>query len=343
MTFSGADRVGLGYVAGNYKGKVNALITFNDGTTEPEKFNTYSAYTEPVSGTMTALAVEEFDENFQEGDIDSSGAPNATQTFRAFRWIWEQDPALANKGGTICVNPRGLAGITGGSGMVSLDYFLVARGNKMAVRGIGTGFTNMTQSDVNATWNYNADNFRLPASAQSSTSENLLAPVNQANWDGFIPKISGVLSSQVTHATVLDIITHTKTTPTGVPQYWIVFNEEDNAQWFANGTQPTPDSGYYTKKDWATQYSGISNPEIWLVETSTNLPAPCGDGTIIAQRDLQKCNGKTQNVRNYVGGFRMHLPCKTSSTAGHGTLIVMAQQANALLSTRIDPMALIPR
>lgn len=423
LTFSNADRVRLSYVAGNYKGKVNALITFTDGATEPKKFNTYLDYTEPVSGTITMLAVEEFDENFQEGDLDSSGASNATQTFRAFRWIWEQDPAFPNKGGTICVNPRGLPGITGGSAMISLDYFLVARGNKMAVRGVGTEFTPMTQGDVNATWNYNATNFKLP---ESGTTTRSLAPMNAANWDGFVPKISGVLSSQITTSTVLSIITNTRGTTTGVPKYWIVFNEEDNAQWFANGTQPDPASSYYIDhlvnwmhlvintyeqagetppkfiiesgsqyhapslsnptvtgdwglqpecditpanwgctqrssvwihqfwsvaksrlqseglfasiagfgghfyqladprcyanqcaldlntalnytqalKNWATQNSGIPNAEIWLVETSTNLYIDdpyCPGGTIYAQRDLQKCNNTTYNVRNYVG------------------------------------------
>lgn len=417
--------MGLGYVAGNYKGKVNAIITFNDGSSTSKKFNTYLDYTEPVSGTMSLLAVPPFDENFQEGDIDSSGASNATQTFRAFQWIWEQDSAAPNKGGTICVNPRGLVGIANGSAMVSLDYFLVARGTKMAVRGIGTEFTQMTQGDVNALWNYNATNFKLPESSAASRS---LTPVNAANWDGFIPKISGALSGQMITSTVLSIITNTRGTTTGVPKYWIVFNEEDNAQWFPNGTQPDPASSYYINllvdwmhlvintyqqagetppkfiiesgsqfhapslenaaqsgtwgpqgscdtrgnnwgcthlnsvwihefwgiakprlntegllsyiggfgghyyqsddnncynvpdcwvksdkvtsfaqalKNWATQYSGISNPEIWIIETSSHLPPYCGAQTIANQRDLQKCTygnkTYTLNIRNYIG------------------------------------------
>lgn len=436
LDFKQANRVGVGYVAGNFKGDIRAVVTFTDASpTVTTTIHTYNSYSEVTSNGSAPVSF--VPDQVEEGDFDSNST-QATSTFHAFQWAWNVEDPNLQKRGTLCVNPQGKEPQSGDN-TISLDYFVVGSGDHKTLRGVGTGVTNLIQDDVGAVWNYDIRNFKFPDDPAPETVYPL-APANEANWKGFIPKLSGVHST-VSFNEVLNVITKTRVYGNNnVPAYWIEFNEEDGAGNFTTntnsdpGNQPYPESTYWTNllipnmitvtaaysaagytppkfiitigsqlhapslsnpvmagdwgledtanvksachpnnplnlnwgcthrtsvwiqdfwqaakprleangllpyiggfafhyyqgadpycgdagcrvsptrvlsfaqavQNWASQYSGLTNPEIWLVETSTLLSANCGSSALNRQRDLQTCaaDNKKYNVRNYVG------------------------------------------
>lgn len=236
LDFKDADRVGISYVAGNYKGNLQYVVDFTDSTPDYSSVTdmslpnhdivTYDGYEEPTANVPPPNGF--IDDEIEEGDFDSSAA-NATLTFHAFSWIWKQDDyTQPDKRGTVCVNPRGKVPQSGAA-WVSLDYFVVANGKPKAVRGVGTGATPLTQDHVNALWTWSVDDFAFPPPNGILANEAIAAPSAPANWKGFIPKLASQ-TGRVGDSTVQSVIDNTRAQPYGdsnIPRYWVIFNEPD--------------------------------------------------------------------------------------------------------------------
>lgn len=252
LNFKNADRVGVGYVAGNQKGKAYAVAQDKNGQELAHlNWSTYDSYS---------------DSNF-------AAVGNTSLTFHAFQWVWVQDPSQADQKGTLCVNPKGIPGVNGGSATVSLDYIVVASGTPMGLRGFARTGDNMTMAATKAEWNYNAcvDNPTNPIGCEHETRTQLpegFLPTNGSDaWEGYIPKI--VDPSNWAHASnsyadpgnsfknnyVYAIIQGARDyaiakglpQDTFVPRYWILFNEPDLAKHFYPGwVQLPPEAPEYT-------------------------------------------------------------------------------------------------
>lgn len=263
LNFKNADRVGIGYVAGNQKGKANAIARDSNGQTLGHlNWNTYDNYSD-----------SNFPPTAQASDRVDSSTAKASLTFHAFRWVWEQDPTQADKKGSICVNPKGAVGTTGGSATVSIDYFVVANGDPMGLRGLARTSDAMTMAETHAEWNYNAcvETPTNPIGCEQLTSMKLpegFMPANGSDaWEGYIPKIAdpsnwaqagnSYADPGETFKTnyVYPIIQGARAYATGkglpqdtfVPKYWILFNEPDLAiHFYPDWVQLPPDAPEYT-------------------------------------------------------------------------------------------------
>ncbi|MBI4675254.1 MAG: hypothetical protein HY741_26730 [Chloroflexi bacterium] len=328
LNFKKASRVGIGYVAGNYKGKASVKLYNASGTLVDSKtLNAYDAYsyTEDSSNAADTTAAEMAAANGEdiyaaddtvgayEGDVDTASA-SATMTFWAFKWMWSSD-TMSNfpATGKICVSPKG----TGTLGTtVSLDYFVVGSGKKMAQRGMVRWSDFMSQAATGAMWNIRVCQTGLPNSPTCGTSTQMpngfLPATGSDAWQGFIPKIgqpdlwAGDASNGYTdpghsfkQTYVYPVIDGARAYATAngyppdtyVPQYWILFNEYDLAGLFYNPPywvlpQPPPEAPEYlhgfvnVMQEILEGYQdrGVPAPKV-ILETGSQVHAPGNTNT----------------------------------------------------------------
>lgn len=138
LNFKNASRVGIGYVAGNYKGKASVkLYNASGGLLDTKTLNAYNAYTYPEGSSnaaeITAAEIatangEDLDAaddtiGAYEGDVDTA-APDATMTFWAFQWMWSSNDMTANPS----AYPLSFAAVQQTIGGLSGHYYPTADG-----------------------------------------------------------------------------------------------------------------------------------------------------------------------------------------------------------------------
>ena len=182
LNFSGAERVGVGRIVGTNQGLMAVKIDGSYVVGSP--FDNYIAYSDALPTTM-----------------------------HSFLWVHE---GLTTSSHNICVEHTGTKNLNSTDDQIGFDYFVIAKGKKMAQRGAIVGFTPMTQSDVNATWNYASD------------EAGAMPDQNPTNWNGFVPKLSGE-GTVVNNSMVDQVIDGAEDEGAPVPAYWIFLNESDNS------------------------------------------------------------------------------------------------------------------
>lgn len=256
LNFTGASRVGIGYVAGNNKGKAAVtLYKANNVVIDTKTLNTYDVYSynesassAVVSTTADITAADGVDvlagddtTGAYEGDVDNSAA-DARMTFWAFQWMWGDTDALDPNAVKICVSPKGIPTTRP---MVSLDYFVIGTGTKIAQRGYARNHDFMTEADTGGAWNYNSCGFGTkPGICNSGTNAAKFLPIVGTDaWKGFIPKIadpseweSDTDRNNFVTDSVYPVIDGAQNYGGGantyVPKYWILYNEPDMANFF---------------------------------------------------------------------------------------------------------------
>lgn len=232
LTFSGADRVGVGRAVGTNQGKMR--VTVDGSAVNGSPFDSYISYSDAYPTTM-----------------------------HSFLWAAE---GLTTASHTICVEPDGTKNASSSSTQIGFDYFVIAVGSKMAQRGVVEGLSPMIQSDVNAYWNYARDDGGLEPDT------------NTANWNGFIPKVSGE-GTTITTSQADQVISSAQTHGAPVPAYWIFFNEPDNS-FYGNHPptdQATSDNLAQSIVNIKARYEANSLPAPkFIIESGSQCHAPRG-------------------------------------------------------------------
>lgn len=118
LSFTGADRVGIGRVVGTNQGKMR--VTVNSTPIPGSPIDNYISYSD-----------------------------NELTTLHSFIWAKE---GLTTGSHTICVEPDSNKNPASSSTQAGLDYFVISAGTKMALRGQSIGATDMAQTHSNAQW-----------------------------------------------------------------------------------------------------------------------------------------------------------------------------------------------
>ncbi len=247
LSFSGAERVGVGRVVGTNQGTMKVKI---DGV--------------EVAGSP-------FDNHISYSD-------GYTTTMHSFIWVKED---LTTSSHTVCVED-----VKTDNDEIGFDYFVIAKGNKMAQRGASLVHGTMKRSDINAHWYYE----RTPTTAD--------------DWDGYVPHHYG-LGDIVSVCSVINML---NSIPSGkpAPDYWILMNEEDWPIWFTPTTYRGPDDTSWANNLYTTMmnikdaYTGAAS----CSGMTKNLPAPKMILTIGSQYHAPPGTGKygNGNITNWCSG-----------------------------------------
>ena len=272
LSFSGAERVGVGRVVGTIQGTMKVKI---DGV--------------EVAGSP-------FDNHISYSD-------GYTTTMHSFIWVKED---LTTSSHTVCVED-----VKTDNDEIGFDYFVIAKGNKMAQRGASLVHGTMKRSDINAHWYYE----RTPTTAD--------------DWDGYVPHHYG-LGDIVSVCSVINML---NSIPAGkpAPDYWILMNEEDWPIWFTPATYRGPDdiswanNLYTTMKNIKDAYTGAAS----CSGMTKNLPAPKMILTIGSQYHAPPGGGKYGTGNKGFAPLTNGTFCKDGYVDSQGNVIWTQSQALA--------------